>query len=208
MPLSTPIPLLIVLSAPSGAGKTTLCQQLLEQNPNLTRAVTCTTRPRRAGEKDGVDYYFLSWESFQKSVGENLFLEHAQVFGNEYGTLKSEVLHRLAQGSDVLLNIDVQGAGAVRTCAFGDPDLSKSLVSIFLTPVSLAELELRLRNRGSESEEALQHRLSVARREIAEYIHFDYLLISRTRGEDLRRMQAVIDAEKMRRFRVLPPEIL
>lgn len=207
MPQLPPIPLLIVLSAPSGAGKTTLCQQLLEKNPNITRAVTCTTRQRRSGERDGVDYYFLSKETFQQHIDAGRFLEHAQVFGKDYGTLKSEVLDSLARGSDVLLNIDVQGAETVRARSLEDPVLSKSMVSIFLTPESLAELEARLRNRGSESEEALQHRLSVAREEIAHHIHFDYLLISSTREEDLRRMQAVVDAEKMRLCRVTLPEI-
>ncbi len=208
MPQPLPTPLLIVLSAPSGAGKTTLCQQLLKQNPGITRAVTCTTRPRRPGEHDGLDYHFLSQEIFQQHVDQGRFLEHAQVFGNGYGTLKSEVLDRLALGSDVLLNIDVQGAETVRHHSFEDPVLSKSLVSIFLTPVSLTELEARLRNRGSESEDVLQHRLSVARKEIAHYIHFDYLLISSTREEDLRRMQSVVDAEKLRSCRVTLPDIL
>ncbi len=205
-PSSTP--LLIVLSAPSGAGKTTLCQQLLIQNPSITRAVTCTTRQRRHGEWDGIDYHFLSTETFQQHIDQRRFLEHAQVFGNAYGTLKSEVLDRLARGSDVLLNIDVQGAEAVRARSLEDPILSKSLVSIFLTPVSLAELEARLRNRGSEPEDVLQQRLSVAREEIAHSVHFDYLLISSSREEDLRRMQSVVDAEKMRSCRVVMPDIL
>ena len=106
-------PLLVVISAPSGGGKTTLCQQLLARRPEMTRAVTCTTRPPRPGEKDGVDYYFLDAESFLKRVQAGNFLEHATVFGNSYGTLKSEVTGKLRAGRDVLLNIDVQGAGSI-----------------------------------------------------------------------------------------------
>src|SRR5882672_858807 len=119
-----PCPLLIVLSAPSGGGKTTLCQQLLPVRPNLTRAVTCTTRAPRAGEQDGVDYYFLDATTFLKRVQAGNFLEHATVYGNSYGTLKSEVLGKLRQGKDVVLNIDVQGAAAIRARAGEDPELS------------------------------------------------------------------------------------
>src|ERR1043165_9363492 len=105
-----PSPLLIVGSAPSGGGKTTLCEQLLEKHPNMTRAVTCTTREPRKGEVDGEDYFFLDATNFLKRVQAGNFLEHATVYGNSYGILKSEVLSKLRQGKDVLLNIDVQGA--------------------------------------------------------------------------------------------------
>src|SRR5579883_3462447 len=131
-------PLLIVISAPSGGGKTTLCQQLLESNANMTRAVTCTTRAPREGEVDGVDYYFLDAAAFLKRVQAGNFLEHATVFGNSYGTLKSEVLTKLRQGRDVLLNVDVQGAATIRDRAEEDPELKEALVQVFLTPPSLA----------------------------------------------------------------------
>src|SRR5690242_11350033 len=109
MKMATASPLLIVISAPSGGGKTTLCRELLAACPNMTRAITCTTRDPRPGEQDGVDYYFLDAGAFLKRVQAGNFLEHAHVFSNSYGTLKSEVLDKLRDGRDVLLNIDVQG---------------------------------------------------------------------------------------------------
>ena len=107
-------PLLILISAPSGGGKTTLCQQLLAARPDMTRAITCTTRAPRPGEKDGVDYHFLKAEDFLKRVQAGNFLEHATVYGNSYGILKSELLGKLREGKDVLLNVDVQGAATIR----------------------------------------------------------------------------------------------
>ena len=199
-------PLLIVVSAPSGGGKTTLCQQLLDQDPNMVRAVTCTTRPPRPGEQDGVDYYFLDAATFLKRVQAGDFLEHATVYGNSYGTLRSEVLGKLRQGRDVVLNVDVQGAAAIRDKALADAELGAALVTVFLTPSSLAILEKRLRKRGADSEGAIQKRLSVARQEIAQWKNFGYLLISTTIAEDLRRMQAIVAAEKMRGSRAHPPD--
>jgi guanylate kinase len=133
-PNPNPNPLLIVISAPSGTGKTTLCEQLLAVLPNLSRAITCTTREPRPGEQDGVDYYFLDAATFLKRVQAGNFLEHATVHGNSYGTLKSEVLGRMRQGQDVLLTVDVQGAATIRQKAEEDPELGKALVSVFLTP--------------------------------------------------------------------------
>src|SRR5437867_11557927 len=122
-------PLLVLISAPSGGGKTTLCQQLLAARPQMTRAVTCTTRPPRKGEQDGVDYFFLDADSFLKRVQAGNFLEHATVYGNSYGTLKGEVLGKLRQGKDVLLNVDVQGAATIRQRAEEDPELKSALVT-------------------------------------------------------------------------------
>ncbi len=199
-------PLLVVISAPSGGGKTTICQQLLAARPDMTRVVTCTTREPRKGEKDGVDYYFLDATSFLKRVQAGNFLEHATVYGHSYGTLKSEVLGKLRLGKDVLLNVDVQGAATVRQRADEDPELKRALVSVFLTPPSAEILETRLRRRGTDSETAIQKRLSVARQEVAQWKNFDYLLISTTIEADLRRMLAIVDAEKMRSGRMSPPE--
>ena len=198
--------LLIIISAPSGAGKTTLCQALLEQEPSTVRAITCTTRPPRPGEKDGVDYYFLEAGDFLKRVQAGNFLEHATVHGNSYGTLKSEVLNKLRQGKDVLLNVDVQGAATIRGKAADDEDIRKALVTIFLAPPSLTTLEERLKKRNSESPANIQKRLSIARHEIGHWKNFDYLIISSTVEEDLAKVNGIITAEKLRQFRAKLPE--
>ena len=199
-------PLLVLISAPSGGGKTTLCQQLLAARPQMTRAVTCTTRPPREGERDGIDYYFLDAGSFLKRLQAGNFLEHATVYGNSYGILKAEVLGKLRQGKDVLLNVDVQGAATIREKSQEDAELKRALVTVFLTPPSLDIVEQRLRRRGTDSEAVIQKRLSVARQEIAQWKNFDYLLLSSTIQEDLRRTLAIIEAEKMRSLRVQAPE--
>ncbi|MCX6928661.1 MAG: guanylate kinase [Verrucomicrobia bacterium] len=198
-------PLLVLISAPSGGGKTTLCQQLLAARPQMTRAVTCTTRPPRTGEHDGVDYHFLDAASFLQGVQVGNFLEHATVYGNSYGILKSEVLDRLRQGKDVLLNVDVQGAATIRIQAQEDAELKRALVSVFLTPPSMDIVEQRLRKRGTDSEAVIQRRLGVARQEIAQWRNFDYLLLSSSIEEDLRRMLAIVEAEKMRSHRAQAP---
>lgn len=199
-------PLLVLISAPSGGGKTTLCQQLLAARPQMTRAVTCTTRPPRAGERDGVDYHFLDAGSFLKRVHAGDFLEHATVYGNRYGMLKAEVLGKLRQGRDVLLNADVQGAATIRERAQEDLELKRALVSVFLTPPSMSILEERLRKRATDSDAVIQKRLGVARQEIAQWKHFDYLLLSASIAEDLRRMLAIVEGEKMRSVRAQAPE--
>jgi guanylate kinase len=199
-------PLLFVISAPSGGGKTTLCEKLLETRQDMARAITCTTRAPRPGEKDGKDYYFLDAGTFLKRVQAGHFLEHATVYGNSYGTLRGEVLDKLRSGKDVLLNIDVQGAASVRASVEGDEDLKRAYISVFLTPPSSEILEARLKKRGQDSAAVIQKRLSVARQEVAQWRHFDYLIISTTIEEDLRRMLAVVDAEKMRQCRAQAPD--
>ncbi len=198
--------LLIVISAPSGGGKTTLCQQLLAARPDMTRAVTCTTRTPRAGERNGIDYYFFDPEEFQARVQAGQFLEHATVFGRSYGILRSELLDKLRLGRDVLLNIDVQGAATIRSRMEAEPELKPALVTVFLTPPSIRVLEERLKKRASDAAEEIERRLGVARKEIAQWSHFDYLLISSTIPEDLRQMLAIVEAEKMRATRAQPPE--
>lgn len=199
------IPLILLISAPSGGGKTTVCEQLLATTPSLTRAITCTTRPARTGERDGVDYHFLAPDTFTRRVAAGEFLEHANVYGHHYGTLRSELLDRIAQGRDVLLNIDVQGAASVRAQAAQDPRLARSLITVFLTPPSFQVLEARLRKRGQDSEAVIQRRLAVARSELEHWRQFDYLVLSTTIPEDLRRVMAIYEAERMRSARSAPP---
>ena len=197
--------LIFLISAPSGGGKTTLCEQLLAARPDMTRAITCTTREPRPGEKDGVDYYFLDASAFLKRLQAGNFIEYATVYGNNYGVLKSELLGKLRQGKDVLLNVDVQGAATIHERAQEDPELKDALVTVFLTPQSLDILEQRLRQRGKDSSATMQKRLSVARQELAQWKIFDYLVISTTIAEDLRRMMAIVQAEKMRVSRSAAP---
>jgi len=199
-------PLLILISAPSGGGKTTLCNQLLVSRPDMVRAVTCTTREPRPGEKDGVDYYFFSAAEFARRVKADEFIEHATVFGRSYGILKSELLDKLRSGRDVLLNVDVQGAATIRGRVQTEPELKRALVSVFLTPPSIAVLETRLKNRAADSAAEIEKRLAVARQEIAQWKDFDYLVISTSVPEDLRRAMAIVEAEKMREARAEAPE--
>jgi len=201
-----PAPLLILISAPSGGGKTTLCEYLLKARPEMTRAITCTTREPRPGEQDGVDYHFFSAGEFLKRVQAGNFLEHATVYGNSYGILKSELLMKLREGKDVLLNLDVQGAATLRERAESEPELKRALVTVFLTPNSVKVLEQRLRKRNSDADGVIQKRLAVAKQEVAQWKNFDYLLLSTSKAEDLRRMLEIINAEKMRTPRSQAPD--
>lgn len=197
--------ILFVISAPSGGGKTTVCEQLLLTNPNLHRVVTCTTRAPRPGEKDGVDYHFLTADDFLKRVQAGEFLEHATVYGNTYGTLKTDVVAKLRQGRDLLLAIDVQGVASIRAKAAEVVELQRSLVTVFLTPPSLEVLAKRLSHRATDSEAVQRKRLGVARQEISQWVHYDYLVLSGSIAEDLRRMQVILEAEKMRQNRSNAP---
>lgn len=162
---------IVVISGPSGVGKTTVCDELLKK-PQFARVITATTRPPRAGEVDGVDYIFLSKERFLKDIEEDAFLEHAEVFGNLYGTPRNAVTDFLKKGQSVLLNIDVQGAETLRqSCEF-------PISTIFVLPPSLNDLEKRLRGRSTDSEEVIQTRLDKARVELAELHRYDHYVIN------------------------------
>jgi len=202
-----PAPLMILISAPSGAGKTTLCELLLQARPDMARAVTCTTREPRKGEVDGVDYYFLKAEDFLRRVQAGNFLEHATVYGNSYGLLKSELLSKLRAGKDVLLNVDVQGAATIRAAAEEEPELKRALVTVFLTTPSLEVLEARLKNRNADDAAVIKKRLAAAKQEVAQWKNFEYLMISTSKAEDLRRTLAVVEAEKMRVERSHAPDM-
>lgn len=194
----TVTPLLFLLTAPSGAGKTTVGQSLLATCPGWVRAVTCTTRSPRPGERDGVDYHFLDRATFERRVAAGEFLEHAEVYGNRYGTLTSEVRRRLDHGDDVLLSVDVQGAESIRARAAEDRVLASALVSVFLMPPSLGELEQRLTGRQADAPEVIARRLAVAREEMEHWPHFDYTVVSASRDEDLAAMQRIVAVEKLR----------
>ena len=199
------IPLLLLISAASGAGKTTVVREVLAARPDMQRAVTCTTRPPRKGERDGVDYHLLTAERFARLLQAKKFIEHAKVYGFNYGLLRAEVIKKLRAGTDVLVNVDVQGAATIRNQAAKDPELKRSLVTLFLTPESIEVLEERLRSRGTDSEKVIARRLRAAKREIRQWSHFDYLVISDTVESDKQRVLTIIEAEKMRSARSQSP---
>ncbi len=183
--------LLIVVSGPSGAGKGTVCRALLDSSPELVLSVSKTTREPRTGEQDGVNYFFVTHQEFEQALSEQDFLEHACVYGQYYGTPRSAVEKVLAVGSDVILEIDTQGAMQVmESCSEG--------IFVFLLPPSGAELRTRIINRGTESLESLQRRLSAAAQEVALAPKYDYIVVN-DRVEDARdRIFAIIQAEKLR----------
>ncbi len=164
----------------------------------LKRVVTSTTRPPREGETDKVDYYFFEESTFRKKVAAGDFYEYAEVHSRFYGTLKSEIDHKLADGVDLLLNIDVQGAAAFRKCAAEEPRLRDRVITIFLMPPDHGELERRLRGRGSDPEPDILLRLKTAKEEMAQYGDYDYCLVSGDRESDFKRLQAIYTAERMR----------
>lgn len=174
-------PKLIIVSAPSGTGKTTLCDRLLQDYPELVYSVSCTTREPRGEEEDGVDYHFISREKFEDFVSKDAFLEHAEVHGNYYGTLLSPIRDALTGGLSVLLDIDVAGADQVRkTLASldeGDP-LQSALVDIFISPPSLDELRRRLEGRGEDSPEVIEKRLRNASGEMARQKEFSFHVVN------------------------------
>jgi len=191
-------PILFLISAPSGAGKTTVSHRLLGSVSNLERVVTCTTRAPRGGEVAGVDYHFLDRQTFEQRVAAGEFLEHAEVYGNRYGTLKSSVTDRLNAGVNVLLAVDVQGAAAIRAVAELDSAIGRALVSVFLMPPSLEELGRRLRGRKEDTDEVVARRLGVARREMEQWREFDYVVVSDGMDDDLASMAGILSAERRR----------
>lgn len=184
--------ILFVISAPSGAGKTTLIAAL-RQTPDLVYSVSCTTRAPRAGEIDQEDYQFLADADFRARVKSADFLEYAQVHGDFYGTLREPVITTLKNGMDVLIDIDTQGAAAIRNC--DDPFIRQALADVFIMPPDLEELRRRLMNRGTETAQQIDSRLTTAAREMELWGEYRYTIISQSVEEDLRKFQHIMDAE-------------
>jgi len=187
--------LMLVLSSPSGAGKTTISRALLKRELNLTMSVSATTRPKRPGEVAGVDYTFIDPTEFNLMVNRREMLEHAQVFGNYYGTPRKPVEQALAAGKDVLFDIDWQGTQQLAQNARGD------LVSIFILPPSTKELERRLNTRAQDSAEVVTKRMSRAAEEISHYREYDYIIVNQVVEDSVAEVQAILAAERLRRDR-------
>jgi guanylate kinase len=191
--------ILFVLSAPSGGGKSTLLR-LLGDNPDFVYSVSCTTRKPRPGEQHGRDYHFLSVGEFERRMENGDFLEYAKVHGNYYGTLKETVLDGLAAGHDILIDVDIQGAAQIRQNVEGT--CHAAMVDVFLMPPSMMELERRLRNRGTETEEQLAIRLGNAAGEMAEWRNYRYVIVSGHAAQDFDRFRSIMTAERMRSTRL------
>jgi len=184
--------ILFVISAPSGAGKTTLVDAL-RQTPNFVYSVSCTTRAPRGGEIEGEDYQFLSDADFRARVKAGDFLEHAQVHGDFYGTLRKPVVENLKNGVDVLIDIDTQGAAAIRNC--DDSFIRQALTDVFIMPPNLEELRRRLMRRGTETAQQIDSRLTTAVREMELWRDYRYTIISRSVDEDLQKFRNIMGAE-------------
>jgi guanylate kinase len=187
--------LLIVLSSPSGAGKSTISRMLLEADADITMSISATTRPKRPGEKDDVDYHFVDDARFDAMIAAGDFVEWAYVFGYRYGTPKAPVKQALRDGRDILFDIDWQGARQL------EPDFGEHLVTIFLLPPSMDELERRLRARGTDAEDVITERMRRAADEIDHWAEYQYVLVNRDMDECLERVRAIVVAERSKKVR-------
>ena len=187
--------LMLVLSSPSGAGKTSIARKLLERDSNISLSVSATTRPRRPGEVEGQDYFFIDDASFRLKINQGYFLEYARVFDHFYGTPAEQVTGQLEAGRDVLFDIDWQGTQQVKANARDD------LVSIFILPPSLPELERRLHSRAQDSAEVVASRMAKAADEMSHYPEYDYVIINRDLEESLASVCQILAAERLKRER-------
>jgi guanylate kinase len=189
-----------VLSSPSGAGKTTISRALLKNNEDLTISISATTRPRRAGEVQGKDYFFVSKDEFRDMADSGKLLEHAKVFDNYYGTPREPVEKALSSGKDVIFDIDWQGTQQLAEIARND------LVTVFILPPTRAELEKRLRHRSretKETEEQIRGRMSKAESEMSHYLEYDYVIINTDIDEAIAKTQNILDVERLKRHRAV-----
>lgn len=191
--------IIFLVSGPSGSGKTTLCRRLADEN-EVYYSTSCTTRAPRPGETNGIDYHFLSPDMFKIRVAEGHFLEHAEVHGNHYGTLKCEVLHLIESGKDVVMDIDVQGAALVRNCQ--DSKVKRALVDLFVMPPTHEELARRLTGRGTDPQHVIDLRLKNALEEMAHASEYRYLLLSGTHEEDYPRFKSLLIAQRLKTSRL------
>ena len=208
------VPLVVIVSGPAGAGKTSLVNALLANSSQFMRAITCTCRPPRPGEINGVDYHFLTAEEFQRKWKAGEFLENAKVYGYDYGMPSQNVSDALREGKDLAINIDVQGAATIRRRAremtldsLGSTvakraSLSELIVSVFIMPASMTILESRLKKRGTDDEATIKRRLAAVREEMHRWFEYDYVIVSGALSEDLQRLQGIIAAERMRTKRL------
>lgn len=186
--------LLVIVTGPSAVGKGAICRALLERTPGVRFSVSMTTRPPRPGERDGVEYYFVSKEEFERQIATGGLMEWAEVYGNYYGTPRRQVEEALERGEDIILDIDVVGANSVKARY---PDA----VSVFVIPPTMAELHARIRKRGSESEEAVQRRLQEAPRWVENGLTYQYVLVNDDLDQAVAELQAILVAERCRTSR-------
>ena len=187
--------LMLVLSSPSGAGKTTLSRRLLQTDGHIVMSVSATTRPKRKNEVDGSDYHFMNEAEFEKRVRAGEFLEHAVVFGHHYGTPKKPVMDGLAGGRDLLFDIDWQGTQQLKQQARDD------VVTVFVLPPSKAELERRLRERAQDAEDVVQRRMAKANNEISHWAEYDYIIINDDAMRAQTQLESILQAERLKRAR-------
>ena len=188
--------LLLILSSPSGAGKSTLARRLMGWDPTIRFSVSATTRQPRPGEEDGREYYFRSRADFEAMIADQQMLEHAEVFGNLYGSPRDPVEAAMAEGRDTLFDIDWQGGQQIRNSALG-----RDVVSVFVLPPSIAELDRRLRGRAQDTEEVIAGRMAKSRDEISHWAEYDYVLVNDDIDQSFQQLQTILEAERMRRDR-------
>ena len=187
--------LMLVLSSPSGAGKTSICKSLLKLDKNIKLSISVTTRPKRSEEKNGEDYLFVDNKKFSRMLKKNYFLEQALVFGHNYGTPKKMVEDKLFKGEDLLFDIDWQGAQQLRS------KMREDVVSVFILPPNKKELEKRLKERGQDSPEVVLERMSSASKEIIHWAEYDYVLVNTKLDESVLKVYNILKAERLKRIR-------